>query len=76
MSNSQETTPQDLAASIILYEDGKFQEVDDVLTLFSALIKTGLAWNLQGHFGRTARHLIDIGAIAEDGTITYEELPF
>lgn len=51
-------------------------EVNDVLELFSALIKTGLAWQLQGFFGRTARHLIDINAIAEDGTIIYEELPF
>jgi hypothetical protein len=76
MSNLKETAPQELVTSIILYENGEFQEVDDVLTLFSALIKTGLAWRLQGHYGRTARHLIDIKAIAEDGTIIYDELPF
>jgi len=68
--------PQDLTTAIVMYENGEMKEVDDVLELFSALIKTGLAWRLQGFFGRTARHLIDIKAIAEDGTITYEELPF
>tara|TARA_E500000331_G_C17243219_1_gene707929 strand:+ start:1509 stop:1739 length:231 start_codon:yes stop_codon:yes gene_type:complete len=26
------------------------------------LIDTGLCWNLQGWFGRTAQHMIDIGA--------------
>ena len=29
------------------------------------LIDTGLCWQLQGWFGRTARHLIDIGACHE-----------
>lgn len=66
----------ELTTSLMMYEDGKINEVNDVLELFSGLIKTGLAWQLQGFYGRTARHLIDIGAIAEDGTITYEELPF
>jgi len=68
--------PMELTTSIMMYENGEINEVNDVLELFSALIKTGLAWQLQGFFGRTARHLIDINAIAEDGTIIYEELPF
>ena len=34
------------------------------LEAWQHLIDTGLCWRLQGWFGRTARHLIDIGACA------------
>ena len=50
--------------------------VEEVLELFSVLIQTGMAWSLQGSYGRTARHLIDQGSLSEDGTITHEFLPF
>ena len=49
---------------------------EEVLELFSVLIQTGMAWSLQGSYGRTARHLIDQGSLSEDGTITHEFLPF
>jgi hypothetical protein len=39
------------------------------LELFSELIKTGQAWRLQGHYGRTARAIIDAGYISKDGEI-------
>lgn len=55
---------------IIAYEQG---ELDDMKTLelFSELIKTGQCWSLQGHYGRTARHLIDNGFIKTDGEIDW-----
>jgi hypothetical protein len=53
---------------IVQYECG---ELDDnaTLELFSDLIKTGQAWRLQGHYGRTARAIIDAGYISKDGEI-------
>lgn len=36
---------------------------EQVLEAWQYLVDTGLAWNLQGWFGRTARDLIDAGLI-------------
>ena len=54
---------------IIAYECG---DIDDtgVLELFAELIKNGMAWTLQGSYGRTASALIDAGYIDTDGNIT------
>tara|TARA_R110002074_G_scaffold160473_1_gene317965 strand:+ start:1035 stop:1274 length:240 start_codon:yes stop_codon:yes gene_type:complete len=64
-----------LTTAIIDYEDG-WLNLGEVVDLFSCLIQTGLAWTLQGSYGRTARHLVDCGHLTSDGTILYEELPF
>lgn len=57
---------------IIAYEVGELNEMDS-LKLFSELIKSGMAWTLQGHYGRTASNLIGEGYIDEDGEIIYKE---
>ena len=43
---------------IIAYESSELDE-RDTLRLFQNLIDTGLAWSLQGHYGRTARMYIE-----------------
>jgi hypothetical protein len=45
---------------IIAYESGELQE-EEVIALFQRLINSGLVWRLQGHYGRTARALIEAG---------------
>ena len=51
-----------LTDRIIAYENGELSD-DEVIALFQALVDTGLAWSLQGHYVRTAQALIDAGEI-------------
>jgi len=36
---------------------------EQIIEAWQHLVDTGLAWSLQGSFGRTAQHLIDSGII-------------
>lgn len=47
---------------IIDYETGEMDE-EETIAFFQELVDTGLAWSLQGHYGRTARALIDAGLV-------------
>ena len=38
---------------------------EEVINAWQYLVDTGLAWNLQGFFGRTAKALIEEGIIKE-----------
>jgi len=52
--------PADLTNAIIDYENGELTH-DQIVELFQQLIDTGMAWRLQGSYGRTTRDLIDSG---------------
>jgi hypothetical protein len=52
----------DLTSRIIAFEEGEL-ESEEVIELFQDLVNTGLAWQLQGSYGRMARGLIEAGEI-------------
>lgn len=42
------------------FENGEMDQ-DEAANMFQRLINSGLAWQLQGYYGRTAQALIDAG---------------
>ena len=52
----------DLTDKVIRYENGEMDD-DEVVSFFQKLVNTGLAWQLQGHYGRTAKSLIEAGHV-------------
>ena len=56
---------------IMDYECGDLND-KETLELFSHLIKNGMAWNLQGHYGRTANQLINNDYICKIGKINWD----
>lgn len=63
----------DITNKIIDYETGVLRD-DQIIALFQELIDTGLAWELQGHYGRIAIAMIQGGHChrpeAEDNSFT------
>ncbi|AUG87256.1 hypothetical protein KGG77_gp12 [Streptomyces phage Omar] len=60
---------KNIAIDLISYESGEL-DPRETLELFALLIKSGLAWSLQGSYGRTAHWMISEGWVTEDGGVT------
>jgi hypothetical protein len=56
----------DVFDAILAFESGDLSN-DEALELFQHLVDSGLAWQLQGSYGRTAQRLIDAGMIDPAG---------
>jgi regulatory protein YycI of two-component signal transduction system YycFG len=54
----------DTIDKIISYEQGELDD-QETIAMFQELINSGMAWTLQGHYGRVAQHLIDSGYCKE-----------
>lgn len=54
---------------ILAYENGEMTQ-DDVVSFFQRLVDSGLAWKLQGSYGRAAHHLIKEGLVFLPGGAT------
>jgi len=52
----------DVTDAIIPFEQGDLSK-DGTIELFQHLVNTGLAWSLQGSYGRMAARLIETGII-------------
>ncbi len=53
----------DIVDKIMAWEGGEMDQEDEV-EFFQELINSGLAWQLQGCYGRNAQALIDLGLCA------------
>jgi hypothetical protein len=51
---------RDLVSKIMDWEGGEMNE-EDTIEFFQELIDNGMAWTLQGCYGRTAAALIEAG---------------
>jgi hypothetical protein len=58
----------DLVDKIIAYESGEMND-HDTIEFFAELVKSGMAWTLQGSYGRTAIALINAGYINRKGKV-------
>ena len=61
-----------LTGAIIQYENGEFGH-DQTIELYQHLVDSGLAWRLQGSYGRTAEALIHAGFITSRSKAVEEE---
>jgi hypothetical protein len=52
----------DIVSQITAYEMGELDDIQAV-ELFQELVNSGMAWQLQGSYGRTAMGLIDAGLV-------------
>ena len=52
----------DFIDGIIAFETGELDS-DGIIALFQQLVDSGMAWQLQGSYGRMAQALIDEGLV-------------
>lgn len=65
---------EDIVGRIMRFEDGGMEE-DEVYELFQDLVDSGMAWSLQGSYGRIAAGLIEMGVIHEATERPAPEVP-
>lgn len=61
----------DVTGAIIAFETGSLGDAETV-ELFAHLVRTGMAWTLQGSYGRAAARLIEGGILSREGVILRE----
>jgi hypothetical protein len=65
-------TSTTLVDQLVRYENDELSTKETV-DLFGLLVQTGLAWTLQGHYGRRAYYLVEQGYLSPEGDVlTYD----
>jgi len=59
--------------TIMAYEQGALSD-EDTVALFQRLVDTGLAWQLQGSYGRTAAAMIRAGLVTAPESARYDAM--
>lgn len=62
MIHVKKWTDNKLVKKITKYEEGDMCMKEEI-EFFQYLVDTGMAWTLQGHYGRTAQYLIERGFV-------------
>jgi hypothetical protein len=62
---------KDFVDQIMQFESGMLND-KEIIELFSEMVKTDVAWSLQGHYGRAASALIEGGWLDNNGNILKE----
>lgn len=57
-------TKDEMVTAIIEFEQGEMDD-DNIIELFQHLVDTGMAWSLQGSYGRMAKSLIEAGYVTQ-----------
>ena len=60
--------PLDMTGAIIEFEQGELSP-EDTLRLCGHLVATGVAWQVQGAYGRAAARLIEGGYLSKTGEV-------
>lgn len=62
----------ELYERVLEYEEKGSKSLEWHLQFFGDLISSGLAWKLQGHYGREAKAIIGEGLISTNGEINWK----
>ena len=54
---------------LMAYESGELNDAETI-NFFADLVKSKMAWSLQGSYGRMASAMIDAGFISPEGEVT------
>jgi hypothetical protein len=63
----EDTSTFDQLDFIMRFEEGSLESEQELIEGFQHLIDSGIVWNLQGFYGRTATDLIDQGKCHHKG---------
>lgn len=63
----------DLLDQIMAYENDELDVLDEI-KLMAKLVQNGMAWTLQGHYGRFANRLIKMEFINHKGELNEEKV--